>query len=69
MLSCVSKDIKDNKPELDYCTIIDVWLMTCWLFVIVGYIQYGLVQYFNDKKENDPKVSLKVFKSFWFCVA
>lgn len=55
MMSCISNDIKNNKPELDYCTTVDIWTMSCWLLIIFGYIQFGLIQYFNQKRKNDTK--------------
>jgi hypothetical protein len=64
MMSCISNDIKNNKPELDYCTTVDIWTMGCWLLIIFGYIQFGLVQYFNQKRENDTKVKFESILNF-----
>jgi len=42
--------IKDEIPQIGYDTAIDRWICTCSMFMIAAFIEYAIVYYINDKK-------------------
>lgn len=58
MLYATVRELKKNSPEVDYCTIADVWTVNCFWQIIGAFLQLALGQYLYERRKNKPKISV-----------